>query len=286
MFPRWTASRAVVRSSPSHASTPEDDPSTPRAPTQPHSMPPVVRCHFRFPPLNLTLHHTHPSLAIAEAEDHRGRRRGHARRPQRRRIHGVAPDARDMRLRRGPTRVRHRRHHRRRPQAMPPADAVHTAGVLAAAPGPSEARRALLRRITVVPGRIRSHGCRARRRRGRRSHAIPTPTRAHGQRQTPRSSTRRERNDGVLQVTARRGRRTLVRLRRRRREGASRRHHSQGKKHSRRVFRFIARSFADFHPIRRVGSNLRWRFKDVQTRHHDVDETQGRAQETHRVHMR
>jgi hypothetical protein len=92
----------------------------------------------------------------------------------------VAPDARDMRLRRGPTRVRHRRHHRRRPQAMPPADAVHTAGVLAAAPGPSEARRALLRRIPVVPGRIRSHGCRARRRRGRRSHAIPTPTPAHG----------------------------------------------------------------------------------------------------------
>jgi len=210
MFPRWTASRAVVRSSPSHASTPENDPSTPRAPTQPHSMPPVVRCHFRFPPLNLTLHHTHPSLAIAEAEDHRGRRRGHARRPQRRRIHGVAPDARDMRLRRGPTRVRHRRHHRRRrihgvapdardmrlrrgptrvrhrrhhrrrPQAMPPADAVHTAGVLAAAPGPSEARRALLRRITVVPGRIRSHGRGARRRRGRRSHAIQTPTRAHG----------------------------------------------------------------------------------------------------------
>ena len=56
MFPRWTASRAVVRSSPSHASTPENDPSTPRAPTQPHSMPPVVRCHLRFPPLNLTRH--------------------------------------------------------------------------------------------------------------------------------------------------------------------------------------------------------------------------------------
>ena len=56
MFPRWTASRAVVRSSPSHTSTPAGDLSTPRAPTQPHSMPPVVRCHFRFPPLNLTRH--------------------------------------------------------------------------------------------------------------------------------------------------------------------------------------------------------------------------------------
>ena len=127
---RWTASRAVV----SHRNLTRElrrRSIVPAASQSRRIRPPTRPLSFNNPQLRLTRPSSRSSRPYRRAEDRRGRRGGHTGRPHRRRFHR-GTHAGDMRVFRGATRVRSGRHHGRDPQAVPPAEALLAHGVLPA----------------------------------------------------------------------------------------------------------------------------------------------------------